>query len=307
MIKSPIIFITYKRPTETKKILKLILKQKFSKIYIFQDGLNHKLSEVEKKKFIQTREIIQKIKSKKIKVILFKKNIGLKYVAKKILGTVFKLEKKAIILEDDTVPEKSFFSYCDNLLEKYKENKKIAHISGCNLHYGTTKKKLTQKSYFYSKFPHVWGWATWSDRWLKYYDPDIKNWPKDKSEFLNNCNLKPGEKRYFKFYLDKIYYKNGPGWDQQWIFSNILNNLKTIVPQKNLIKNIGYNSNPTGKSAKKFRDLHTQNIRLPLVHDHKHRYNKTYDEFLYKSFYKRDLIFLRVIKRIKLLIKYLKF
>jgi len=303
-IKSPIVFITYKRPTETKKILKIILNQKFSKIYIFQDGFNHKLSTVEKKKFIQTREIIQKVKSNKIKVILFNKNIGLKYIAKKILGIVFKFEKKAIILEDDTVPEISFFSYCDNLLEKYIENKKIAHISGCNLYYGTTKKKLTQKSYFFSKFPHVWGWATWRDRWLKYYDPDIKNWPKDKSKFLNNCNLKPGEKRYFQFYLDKIYHKKGPGWDQQWIFSNILNNLKTIVPQKNLIKNIGYNSNPTGKSAKKFRNLQTKNIRIPLDYENNFTCNDTYDEFLYQSFYKRDLIIFRIIKKIKLLIKY---
>lgn len=95
-IKSPIVFITYKRPTETKKILKIILKQKFSKIYIFQDGFNHKLSTVERKKFIQTREIIQKVKSNKIKVILFNKNIGLKYIAKKILGIVFKFEKKLL-------------------------------------------------------------------------------------------------------------------------------------------------------------------------------------------------------------------
>jgi len=305
MIKAPIVLITYKRPNETLKILKIILKTKYSKIYIFQDGLNPNLSNFEKKKFQQTTKIIQRMKSKKIRITLFEKNIGLKYVAKKILGTVFKLEDRAIILEDDTVPKKSFFTYCDNLLEKYKQNKKIAHISGCNLYYGTCKKNLSKESYFYSKFPQVWGWATWSDRWLKHYDPDIKNWPNNKSKFLNDCNLKSGEKRYFKYNLDNIYYRNGPGWDQQWIFSNILNDLKTIVPQKNLIKNIGYSSSPTGKSAKKFRDLLSNDIKLPLIHKQKIDYNKKYDNFLYKSFYNRSITIIRILKRIKSSIKYI--
>ena len=70
------------------------------------------------------------------------------------------------------------------MLKKYNYNKKIAQISGCNLFYGIHKKKITNESYIFSKYPHIWGWATWKDRWQKYYDPDMKSWPKKRNSFL---------------------------------------------------------------------------------------------------------------------------
>ena len=145
------------------------------------------------------------------------------------------------------------------------------------------------------------GWATWRDRWKKYYDPNIKDWPKNKKRFLNKSNLRNGEKRFFKYYLNKIY--NNPKlsvWDTQWLYYNILYDLKTVVPNVNLIKNIGFNNSPTGKSAKKFRNLFTKDINLPIKKVHKNKdFSIKYDNFLYESFYNRKSLLIRIFNKIR--------
>ena len=304
MINSSVVLITFKRPKETKKIYKIISKVKPKKIYIFQDGYDNSFSKNEEKKFFETRKFITDLKSKKIKKIFFKKNIGLRYIAFNILKIVFRNEKKIIIIEDDTMPKISFFKYCDTMLKKYSFNKKIAQISGCNLYYGINKKQITKDSYIFSKYPQIWGWATWRDRWQKYYDPDIKSWPKNRNSFLKKKNLRDGEKRYLKFVLDRTYDKTGQGWDQQWIYACIQNDLKTIVPSKNLIKNIGFKNNPAGKSARKFRNLFFEDIKFPIKHPRRTSNSEIYDRFLYLNFYNRKFILKRMINKVKLYFKY---
>ena len=304
MFNIPIVFLTYKRPKETKKILDIITKIKPKKLYIFQDGRKTNFSLSENKNHENTSKVIKKFSKFKSKKIFFNNNIGQKYIGYKILNHVFKYETKAIILEDDCVPEIGFFKFCKEMLIKYSSNKNIAHISGCNLYYGTSRKKIIKyEHYLFSKFPHFMGWATWKNRWKKYYDPDIKDWPHKKNYFLNNCNLKIGEKRYFRYFLDKIYFGNQVAWDTQWVYYNILNNLKTIVPNVNLIKNIGFNNNPTGKGAKKFRNLITKNISFPIKNNFNENLCKEYDNFLYDSFFNRKNFIQRIFNKIRYSIK----
>ncbi len=300
MFNIPIVFLTYKRPNETKKILRIITKIKPKKLYIFQDGKKKKFNSLEIKNHNDTTKLLKKFSQYKSKKIFFKKNIGQRYIGQKILDYVFRKEKYAIILEDDCIPENGFFSFCKEMLIKYSSDRSVAHISGCNLFYGTSKKKIIKnQDYIFSKFPHFMGWATWKNRWKKYYDPEIKDWPANRDHFLNNCNLKTGERRFFKYYLDKIYDGKQIAWDTQWVYYNIFNNFKTIVPNVNLIKNIGFYNAPTGKGAKKFRNLKTKNILLPIKHNSDVAFCKDYDNFLYNSFYNRKNIIKRIYNRIK--------
>jgi len=302
MFKTPILFLTYKRPNETKKILKVILKLKPKKLYIFQDGKKKNFSNNELKNHIKTTTLIKNaISKKRVKVIYFKKNLGQKIIGYKMMKYIFNYETECIVIEDDCVPRNSFFKYCSEMLKRYKNSKNIAHISGCNLFYGVYKKKIEKSDIFFSKFPHFMGWATWRDRWKKYYDPNIKDWPKNKKKFLSKSNLRSGEQRFFKYYLNKIY--NNPKlsvWDTQWLYYNILYDFKTVVPNVNLIKNIGFNNSPTGKSAKKFRNLFTKDINLPIKKIHKNKdFSIKYDNFLYESFYNRKSLLLRIFNKIK--------
>lgn len=300
MFNCPIIFLTYKRPNETEKILKIILNLKPKNLYVFQDGKKKGFTREENQNHKDTKSIILKYKKNySYKSIFYKENISQSLIGYKIIKEVFKKHEKTIILEDDCVPEVGFFRYCDLMLKKFKRNKDIAHISGCNLYYGSKKKKINDKDYFFSKYPQFMGWATWRDRWQKYYDPYLKNWEKERYEFLNNKNLKIGEKRFFTHYLKRFRQKKLITWDIQWVYACIFNNFKTVLPSVNLIKNIGYYNAPTGKGAKKFRNLVTKDIKFPLKHNPNITFSRKYDNFLYEGFYNRKNIFLRVINKIR--------
>ena len=145
MFKNPILLLTYKRPKTTKIIIRKILSIKPKKLYIFQDGPKKEFNTSDSFQHKETFELINKIKntSKRTKIYFysFKKNIGQRFIANKILNIVFKKEKEIIFLEDDTYPELSFFNYCSLMLKNFKDDKNIYHISGCNLFYGLYKKK----------------------------------------------------------------------------------------------------------------------------------------------------------------------
>ena len=142
-------------------------------------------------------------------------NIFIKGISK-----VFKIEKQVIILEDDTIPSKSFFKYCDNLLEKYKYNYKISQISGCNL-----KNKISSKNkndYFFSKYSNIWGWATWKNRWDD-YDIKFSNFEKFISSkyFHKLCNIDTEYKFWKKYFkIHKYDKKRAKDWDYSWTYTN---------------------------------------------------------------------------------------
>ena len=150
MFNCPIIFLTYKRPNETEKILKIILKLKPKNLYVFQDGKKIGFTREELQNHNDTKSIILKYKKKySYKSIFYKKNISQSLIGYRIIKEVFKKHEKTIILEDDCVPEVGFFRYCDLMLKKFKRNKDVAHISGCNLYYGSKKKKNKWQRLFF--------------------------------------------------------------------------------------------------------------------------------------------------------------
>jgi len=294
MFKNPILLLTYKRPKTTKIIIRKILSIKPKKLYIFQDGPKKEFKISDSFQHKETFELINKIKnsSKKTKIFFypFKKNIGQRFIANKILNIVFKKEKEIIFLEDDTYPELSFFNYCSLMLKNFENDKNIYHISGCNLFYGLYKKKINKEKIFLSKYPQLWGWATWRKKWKKYYTPEISDWGKNKNYFLNRCIDSDGEYRFFDYYITKNSKGSHIGWDVPWIYKLILNDKKTLLPNINLIKNLGYDHNPEGKGAKKFRNLKIAKIQKFNLDIKKIKHNLDYDIFLRSSFYHRKKI-----------------
>ncbi|MBD1165121.1 hypothetical protein IDG86_05070 [Pelagibacterales bacterium SAG-MED13] len=304
MFKIPVLLLTFKRPLETKKVLNQILSIKPKTLYIFQDGKKNNFSKDEIDLYNKTTELIKDYqKLRCIKYFKFKKNIGQRFLAKKVLNVVFKNENEIIFLEDDTYPEKSFFRFCSTMLKKYKNNEKVYHISGCNLHHGTKNKKINDKSFIFSKYPQFWGWATWKKKWNKLYEAEISDWEDNKKEFLELFDKNNDERRFFNFYVENNSKTKHIGWDIPWIYKLILNKKLTVISAINLIKNIGFKSDPSGKGAQKFRNLRSSNIKFPLKIEQTHKANSFYDNYLYKSFYHRknflNRVFFKILKIIK--------
>jgi hypothetical protein len=299
-INTAIILFTHRRPLHTYKILKILKLINLKKIYIVSDGWRNN---EEKKQVLIVRDLVIKNNySFKVNKFFLDRNIGVRNIFKIGLDWVFKYEKKIIVLEDDTVPNNSFFKFCDTLLIKYKNNKKISMICGTNF-----KSSLTQKnadSYFFSKYTFIWGWATWKDRW-SLYDNKLKKWDKfKKNKSINKHFSNTNEIKFWKKNLE--YLKKNPNkgaWDFPLTFANFYHKKISIVPKVNLITNIGYDD-PSGHNPKKNSNLKKINIKFPLEHPKKLETSNEYDNYCSKKVFSIPSFRSRILNKIK---KYLNY
>jgi hypothetical protein len=159
------------------------------------------------------------------------------------LNWVFSLEEEAIILEDDCLPDLSFFPFCQELLERYRGDNRIAYISGDDV----VKRYIKPvDSYYFSRIGGIWGWATWRSEWRR-YDRYLSDWPElKKQRMLEEIFDEPKAVKFHTLIFDAMHEKRGPDtWDYQWVYTNLKNNSLVIVPNVNLIANIGFGEGAT--------------------------------------------------------------
>ena len=141
------------------------------------------------------------------------KNLGCAQSCSNAISWFFKNEENGIILEDDCVPHLDFFTFCENLLDRYAEDERVTVISGNNFQKG---KWRGDASYYFSKFPHIWGWATWRRAW-KYYQGDIPFWSEwKKSDAWLNFMPDKVQRRYFEKIFDQVQDGKVDTWDYSW-------------------------------------------------------------------------------------------
>ena len=175
--------------------------------------------------------LLIKLRQCEIKTKFRDENIGCAINISDALNWFFDNEKNGIILEDDCVPTQSFFRYCEELLDYYKDNQDIWHISGYNF----LNLPNLKESYYFSSVPHVWGWATWADRWKK-FEFDISNY--DADNFKNLTSNKAFQKYWLNILNDTNKGKLN-SWAYRWFFSMLKYDGISLVPKLNMVQNIG--------------------------------------------------------------------
>ena len=258
----PIVIFTYKRPSHTQKLLDAIKKVNPKTIYIVADGPKNK------KEAIKTQEVTSVVNSKKwasnIYIYISKKNLGLRRRVASGLDWVFENTDTAIILEDDLIPDKSFFYFCEEMLDKYKNNHQIVSIAG----YNKKEKVSIKESYYFSKYVESWGWATWRRAW-DLYDDKMQNWPQLKntswlSQQLNNPILV----KYWKQIFNRVYSSKINSWAYRWMYSSFINSGLTIVPKSNLIEYHGYGEGATHTKYSR-AVIPVGKLNFPITHPNK--------------------------------------
>jgi hypothetical protein len=162
----------------------------------------------------------------------------------------FENEEEGIILEDDCLPNQSFFRFCDAMLEKYRHDNRIRHISGCNLQQGKT---WGTASYYFSNLTHAWGWASWRRVW-KDYDRELSLYDgeevkKQLAKVFNEPMVVDG---WCQIFEDTKAGKINT-WDYQLTFINIFHHGLSVIPNINMISNIGFGANSTHTSQEDSR------------------------------------------------------
>ncbi len=265
-LSTPVAFIIFKRPDTTKRVFEAIRQAKPPKLLVIADG--HRPDKPgEAEKCAAVRAIIDRVDwDCEVLKNYSEINLGCGKRVYSGLDWVFDNVEDAIILEDDCLPHPTFFRFCEELLERYRYDSRIGSISGQNLQFG---RRRTEYSYYFSRYNHIWGWATWRRAW-HYYDYGIKLWPEIKERgFLSDILADPQAVKYWTKLLQYTYDgRINTVWDYQWTFACWIQNALGVLPNVNLVTNIGFgaDSTHTPDEVSTYANMPTETLEFPLKH-----------------------------------------
>lgn len=283
MFHTPILFILFNRLETTKQVFAKIREIQPAQLFIAADGA---------RLYKEGEDIIcQKVRDWVTSNIDWEcnattrfqtENLGCGLHVSSAITWFFEHVEEGIILEDDCVPDISFFPYCTELLEKYRNNEHIYVIGGNNFQ----KKKRGSASYYFSAYGHIWGWATWKRAWATYTytlsDINDTIMQQHITSYFNNTQVQ----NYWYGIFKKMKYEPIDTWDYQWTFCQWLQNAINIMPNVNLVSNIGFDSKATHTKTivEGISNVSTKSI-MPIIHPEKIKINKKADLYtFYKNF-----------------------
>jgi hypothetical protein len=255
MYDVPILMNVFRRPIHTIQVINAIAKVKPKRLYVAADGPRPGV-EGESEQCAQVRILFEKLPwDCQVHTFYREQNVGSRLNESGGMSWFFSHEPVGIILEDDCLPHIDFFHYCRELLFRYKNDKRIMHIAGTQV---IPNYKL-DASYFFSRIPLGWGWASWADRWA-HYDESMADYAEfRKSNHIAKLISDPNYQNLWRNIFDAVYEKKVDAWDFIWIYYVIKNNGICINPTKNLISNIGF-----GKESTYCEDANHKHANLPV-------------------------------------------
>lgn len=280
-MNTAVLFLIFNRPDTTTKVFEAIRRARPPRLYIAADGARAGRPD-EAQRCAEARCIATQVDWPcEVKTLFREANLGCQKAVSGGINWFFENEEQGIILEDDCLPDPSFFGYCDELLNRYRDDPRVMCITGDN--FVTEGGGIAiEHSYYFSKFNHIWGWATWRRAWA-HYDVGMKDWSLQLGEqvlkdvFPDNAPLR----RFWVDCFSKVAAGEIDTWDYQWDFTCWRFGGLTCAPTANLISNVGFGAGATHTvdAESKLANLQTSSLPLPLVHPPDIRRNVTADNW----------------------------
>jgi len=269
-LTAPVTLIVFNRPDLTARVWSMIRQARPSQLFIIADGArsNHP---TDAERCQKVREICDRVDwDCEVKRNYADVNLGCRNRVTSGLNWVFEQVEASIILEDDCLPDLTFFPFCQELLEKYRDDQRIMGITGNNYQFG---RKRSDYSYYFSIYALVWGWATWRRAW-QHFDVDMSLFPAfDQEDRLEDILQSLKTKKIIKKYWHHMFKHTHAGaintWAYPWFFTCLTQSGLTIAPNVNLVSNIGFGADATNhhnSSSLHIANLPTVPLSLPLVH-----------------------------------------
>ena len=255
-MQTALLFLVFNRPDTTRLVFEKIREVKPSRLYVAADGPREGNNE-DKNKILKVQEIATSVDWPcEVKTLFRNKNLGCKKAVSSAITWFFDHEEQGIILEDDCLPHLDFFNFCENLLDRYFKDERVSAITGNNFQNG---KWRGGASYYFSKYNHCWGWATWRRSWQN-YDGDLKFWPEWSTskawiDFISN----KAERKYWKNIFQRVHLGQVNSWAYPWTACTWHKEGLTVTPNVNLVSNIGF-----GESATHTNLERDKSFRLPV-------------------------------------------
>lgn len=251
-------------------MLSAIAKARPKKLFVAADGPREDI-EKEAELCEEVRKVIGRNVSWKCEVetLYREKNLGCKKAVSSAIDWFFAKNEAGIVLEDDTLPSVSFFRFAECLLERHAHDEKVMHISGDNFQDGRIR---GDGAYYFSRFAHSWGWATWRRAWA-HYDVDMQGfasyWPDIKEQHQSMPE--------WAAFWEPLFQQTVSGaigtWDYQWHYAISKQGGLCAIPNLSLVSNIGTGMDATHTTADSFmtsvrsRELFLKNPPVRLAYD----------------------------------------
>lgn len=304
MAQTPaVLLITFNRPDTTIRVLERIRDARPRKLYVASDGPRQgRVGEAEK--VARTRELVSTVDWPcEVKTLFREHNVGCGRGVSGAIDWFLKAEQEGIILEDDCVADPTFFPFVAELLERYRDDEKVGMIAGSNYQFG---RNATPESYYWSRYMHCWGWATWRRSWAD-FDFEMKDWPAFRDARKLDEVFEGDERavRYwskrFDIMLDPVQQKEHrvDAWDYQFFFSTLKRGCLNVIPNVNLISNIGFipESTHTGR-RNELAEMPIHPMKFPLVHPVGKVRNARADDFTERQQFGKRSLFKKVYDRV---------
>jgi hypothetical protein len=281
-LQTPVALILFNRPDLTQQIFEVIREARPPVLLLIADGARHdRPNEFD---YCRTARLIAEQVDWPCQV--FKNyseiNLGCRKRVSSGLDWVFQIVEEAIILEDDCLPDPSFFKFCEDLLKKYRHDDFIMAISGDNFQAGQQRASY---SYYFSRYNHIWGWASWRRAW-KHYDLSMSQWPALRdSGWLSTLFDDPTAAAYWTR-IFQLAYDGFDTWDYAWVFACWVRQGLVALPNKNLVTNIGFGQDATHtRNHSPLANLPVEPIVFPLCHPQEIARNVEADNYTERTQY----------------------
>lgn len=241
-VQTPVVLIVFNRPRPTRATLSAIRAARPRRLLVISDGPRaDRANEAEIVEYVRTIIDTEVDWACRVERNYSEVNLGCGKRIASGLDWVFERTEEAIILEDDCVPHPSFFEYCDTLLARYRQDRRVMHIGGNNF---VDRDAEFEADYAFSKYNHIWGWATWRRAW-QYFDHDLTSWPTVKQRgMLDAVCDSPAERRYWTGIFDQMHARAWNVWGYAWTYACFMHGL-SVYPARNLVSNIGFDADAT--------------------------------------------------------------
>jgi len=270
-LTTPVLFVIFNRPGTTRQVFEAIRQARPTKLYIAADGPRpDRPGEAEK--CAEVRTIATAVDwDCEVRTLFREKNLGCGEGPATGISWFFEHESEGIILEDDCLPSQTFFRFCAEMLERYRNDTRVMEIGGNNLE--QPRDRDGEHSYWFSNHIYIWGWATWRRAW-KMHDFKMNHYQEIHSKkYLDRCYDSIYERDFYEYVFEKMYEGDERTsrktiWDYQWQFACKINSGLIVVPNKNLVRNLGFGNdatntlNPNGVG----NDLKLEEMEFPLKH-----------------------------------------
>jgi len=264
-MKTPVVLFAFNRPALLRRVLDRVVAARPRTLIAFADGPRVGNPD-DTTRCSEVRQILESVRiSGEVHRRFATSNRGSGKAIAEGLSEVFATYESAIILEDDLLPDPTFFPYCEELLARYRDDSHIGMISGCNFHFG---RRHGPHSYFFSACVGTWGWATWRRSWRE-VDFEMRSWPELRcAGLLEELWPRQEAANYWRDRFDETYRAPNDYWDYQWAFSMWRRRALETYPNRNLISHIGCGPDASHLTAPvaNLCDLPTEPMRFPMSH-----------------------------------------